>query len=124
MYDLPIVFPITSRLTGPIDVISRSTALMSFLVSSSCARATIDTSIDPIWEDQIPLQTMGTAYEKCANFVDAARYYESYIQEPWARDGWLRVKIAHREFYSQSREYEKAERIDSEIRNRRSAWGF
>lgn len=80
--------------------------------------------VDPIWEDQIPLQTMGTAYEKCANFVDAARYYESYIQEPWARDGWLRVKIAHREFYCQSREYEKAERIDSEIRNRRSAWGF
>jgi len=79
---------------------------------------------DPIWEDHVPPPDMGLVYEKCAAFVDAPRYYESYVHERWAREGWLRVKSMHRDFYSHRRNFEKAERIDEEIRRRKREWGL
>jgi hypothetical protein len=79
---------------------------------------------DPIWEDHIPLPDMGLVYEKCATFVDAARYYESYINERWAQEGWLRVKSAHCDYYKQRRDFDKAERINLEISRRKRTWGF
>ncbi len=107
-----------------IKTVAESQKTLSNAEKEKIMEAIRQIQVDPIWEDQIPLQSMGIAYEKCATFVDAARYYESFIQEPWAREGWLRVKLAHRDFYGQRREFEKAERLDSEIRSRRSAWGF
>jgi hypothetical protein len=79
---------------------------------------------DPIWEDHIPLPDMGLVYEKCATFVDAARYYESYINERWAQEGWLRVKSAHCDYYKQRHDFDKVERINLEISRRKRTWGF
>ena len=75
---------------------------------------------DPIWEKHVPPPQMGLVYEKCASFSEAALYYESKFSEQWARDGWTRVKYAHRDFYNQRREFEKAGRIENEIRSRKT----
>jgi tetratricopeptide (TPR) repeat protein len=76
---------------------------------------------DPIWENHVPPSDMGLAYEKCASFAEAALYYESKFPEQWARDGWIRVKTAHRDFYNQRREFERAGRIESEILHRKTS---
>jgi tetratricopeptide (TPR) repeat protein len=78
---------------------------------------------DPIWENSISPSDMGIIYEKCASFSEAALYYESRFPEQWARDGWLRVKTAHRDFYLQRREFERAERIRSEILQKKASNG-
>jgi tetratricopeptide (TPR) repeat protein len=78
---------------------------------------------DPIWENHVPPIDMGLAYEKCASFAEAALYYESKFPEQWALDGWVRVKTAHRDYYKQRRDLDRAARIESEILHRKTSEG-
>lgn len=75
---------------------------------------------DPIWENYMTPPEMGIVYEKCASFAEAALYYKSRFPEKWALDGWTRVKYAQRDFYKKRREFEIVDRIESEIRNRKT----
>jgi len=79
---------------------------------------------DLAWEEHISPVDMGLIYEKCASPWEAVSYYERYIHERWAQEGWLRVKSAHRDLYKQRRDVENAERIDEEIRRHKTTWGF
>jgi hypothetical protein len=57
---------------------------------------------------------MGKVYEKCAHFGEAARYYQSR-REPWAKEGWLRVKTAQLNEFKTRHEFDKASQIEKEI---------
>ena len=70
---------------------------------------------DPIWENNLSPFEMGAVYEKCASFSEAALYYKSRFPEPWAQEGWIRVKTAHKNFYKKRRDFERVKRIEEEI---------
>lgn len=69
---------------------------------------------DPSWESRLKPLEMGKVYEKCAHFGEAARYYQSR-REPWAKEGWLRVKTAQLNDFKTRREFDKASQIEKEI---------
>jgi DNA helicase IV len=50
--------------------------------------------VDPIWVNYVTPPDMGLVFEKCAKPMDAIRYYEDYILEPWAQEGRARVERA------------------------------
>lgn len=75
---------------------------------------------DPVWEQHIQPPDMGLIYEKCATFIEAAYYYERYINEKWAQDGWIRVKTSLRDLYKKKGQIDRAEKTDEEIRQRKT----
>ena len=79
---------------------------------------------DEEWTKEISPMEMGLVYEKCASFIDAADFYERYIEEAWAREGWLRVKEAQCKYHKERDEYEKAEKIRQRIQNKRKEWNL
>lgn len=79
---------------------------------------------DEEWMEYILPQEMSLAYEKCAFFVDAATFYESYWKEQWAREGWLRVKEAQCRYHETRSEQEKADKIRRRIRDQVKKWGL
>ena len=77
---------------------------------------------DEIWDQYISPEEMGSAYEKCADFVDSATYYEAHLPEKWAREGWLRVKEAQKQYHLERGQKEIAEKIAERIDKNRSEW--
>lgn len=79
---------------------------------------------DPDWEKQVAPSDMGLVYEKCAGFSEAIRYYESYIHERWAQEGWLRVMSAYRDSFKQIGDFRNAQKIEDDIPLRKKMLGF
>jgi tetratricopeptide (TPR) repeat protein len=79
---------------------------------------------EPAWVGHISPREMGLIFEYCAASWESSGYYESYIQEQWAREGWLRVMSAYRDSFRQKRDFKNAEMVDDQIRRYRNKLGF
>lgn len=79
---------------------------------------------EPAWEEQISPREIGLVYEQCAAHWEASGFYESYILEQWAKDGWLRVMLASRDSLRQKQDFKNAEIVDGQIRRYRNEQKF
>jgi tetratricopeptide (TPR) repeat protein len=79
---------------------------------------------DVVWDQYIPREEMGIAYEKCAKHVEAALFYEANLSELWAQEGWLRVKEAQMSHHLDWGDTGKAGRIESRINKMRKKWSL